>query len=327
MMSFRKAVDATLIAQLVGRMVRTPLARSVETNEFLNTVSLYLPHYDPSGLDSVISRLTTPDAELIPPVDIAKGEDVITLTRAKGSEAAFEALEALPSYVIPRSTKSGELRRVMKLSRLLAHDEIEEDGPETATEGMLKVLNAQQARLTRTKQFWSIVTKSGIVEIRGVNWQVGTEIVEDGAAALKLDLSRENIDDIFEAAGRKLGEGMHQAWWRLRVDKGRVAPDRAKLELFALCIDHDVLRAVESAANRLVQKWLKTHTRAIGQLPEGRQQAYNEVRRLAAKPEIVPLTYPDAIEARKRPQTWKQHLFVDGSVFPAKLNRWETRRK
>ena len=46
MMSFRKAIDATLIAQLVGRMVRTPLARRVSSNEFLNRVSLYLPHFD-----------------------------------------------------------------------------------------------------------------------------------------------------------------------------------------------------------------------------------------------------------------------------------------
>jgi type III restriction enzyme len=50
MMSFRKAIDATLIAQLVGRMVRTPLARHVSSDDFLNMVSLYLPHFDQIGL-------------------------------------------------------------------------------------------------------------------------------------------------------------------------------------------------------------------------------------------------------------------------------------
>ena len=46
MMSFRRAADHTLIAQLVGRMVRTPLARRVEEDEFLGSVALFLPHYD-----------------------------------------------------------------------------------------------------------------------------------------------------------------------------------------------------------------------------------------------------------------------------------------
>ena len=45
MMSFRRAADTTSIAQLVGRMVRTPLARRIATNEVLNTVELFLPHY------------------------------------------------------------------------------------------------------------------------------------------------------------------------------------------------------------------------------------------------------------------------------------------
>ena len=60
MMSFRKAVDHTLIAQLVGRMVRTPLARRIEDDETLNDVALYLPHYDKKGLQAIIQNFVTP---------------------------------------------------------------------------------------------------------------------------------------------------------------------------------------------------------------------------------------------------------------------------
>src|SRR5262249_7608456 len=70
MMSFRKAADATLIAQLVGRMVRTPLARRIDTDESLNGVALYLPHYDKEELKEVIERLTKPDADIMPTVDV-----------------------------------------------------------------------------------------------------------------------------------------------------------------------------------------------------------------------------------------------------------------
>ncbi len=42
MMSYRSARDDTLIAQLVGRMVRTPLARAVSGSDLLNTVPAVL---------------------------------------------------------------------------------------------------------------------------------------------------------------------------------------------------------------------------------------------------------------------------------------------
>ena len=46
MMSFRRAEDHTYIAQLLGRMVRTPLARRIEREAKLNDVHLFLPHFD-----------------------------------------------------------------------------------------------------------------------------------------------------------------------------------------------------------------------------------------------------------------------------------------
>src|SRR6185436_17610733 len=57
MMSFRRAVDATTIAQLVGRMIRTPLARRIESDEALNVVDLFLPHYDTENLEKVLKVL------------------------------------------------------------------------------------------------------------------------------------------------------------------------------------------------------------------------------------------------------------------------------
>ena len=46
MMSFRHAVDATYIAQLIGRMIRTPLHRRITDDETLNEVQLFLPKFD-----------------------------------------------------------------------------------------------------------------------------------------------------------------------------------------------------------------------------------------------------------------------------------------
>src|SRR5580692_206106 len=57
MMSFRRAKDATYIAQLVGRIVRTPSTRRMEENDLLNSVMLFLPFYDKEGVKKVIEKL------------------------------------------------------------------------------------------------------------------------------------------------------------------------------------------------------------------------------------------------------------------------------
>ena len=55
--SRRKRNDPTYIAQLIGRMIRTPLARRIDINVELNTVACYLPEYDSSTVESVVERL------------------------------------------------------------------------------------------------------------------------------------------------------------------------------------------------------------------------------------------------------------------------------
>jgi hypothetical protein len=55
MMSFRRAEDHTYIAQLLGRMVRTPLARRIERKSELNDVHLFLPRFDDRAVRDVCS--------------------------------------------------------------------------------------------------------------------------------------------------------------------------------------------------------------------------------------------------------------------------------
>ena len=57
MMSFRKAEDATYIAQLLGRMVRTPLQCHIDVDESLNDVRLYLPHFNMKTVGDVVNTV------------------------------------------------------------------------------------------------------------------------------------------------------------------------------------------------------------------------------------------------------------------------------
>lgn len=324
MVSFRTATDATLIAQLVGRMVRTPLARRIESDESLNKVVLYLPHYDEKGLQSVIERLTKPDADIMPSLDVRLGKESVSLRRADGSEKSFEALAGLPSYEIPRARKSSQVKRLMKLARLLAHDDIDDKAPEKATKKLLDTLKAEYGARKRTKNFKALLEDKAKVEVRGLNFSVGTDLVAEGET-VELTVSPENLDDMFEAAGRKLGEGLHKAWWRSRVGEDATVREKAKLEFIALCfLESDVLGRVESVSRDMVQTWLSSFKGSISALPEGQKKEYDEIRRKASEPEERTLDHPQVIESRKEAQSFKGHLFVDAKgSFPCNLNTWE----
>ncbi len=85
MMSFRVASDHTYIAQLLGRMVRTPLQRHINVDETLNNVHLFLPQFNESTVQSVVEALQSAEGANIP-ADIesevmgSNNYDVLTLT-------------------------------------------------------------------------------------------------------------------------------------------------------------------------------------------------------------------------------------------------------
>lgn len=57
MMSFRRANDSTYIAQLLGRMIRTPKQMRIQVDETLNEVKLFLPHFNQLTVEDVVKSL------------------------------------------------------------------------------------------------------------------------------------------------------------------------------------------------------------------------------------------------------------------------------
>lgn len=66
MMSFRHAEDATYIAQLLGRMIRTPLQSKILVDDSLNDVRLYLPYFNKDNVQQVIDELQAAEGGDIP---------------------------------------------------------------------------------------------------------------------------------------------------------------------------------------------------------------------------------------------------------------------
>lgn len=68
MMSFRHAEDATYIAQLLGRMIRTPMQSHIQVDDYLNDVRLFLPYFNRSTVQTVIDELQNAEGGEIPTV-------------------------------------------------------------------------------------------------------------------------------------------------------------------------------------------------------------------------------------------------------------------
>ena len=92
MMSFRRAKDATYIAQLLGRMVRTPMQMRIQVDESLNDVHLFLPYFERNTVEEIVTALQASEGGEIP-TDIY-GEQI--------GEKTFETWSAKPARSFKR---------------------------------------------------------------------------------------------------------------------------------------------------------------------------------------------------------------------------------
>ncbi len=322
MMSFRTAQDETAIAQLVGRMVRAPLARKIDSDEYLNTVALYLPHYDRKGLDKVIKRLRASDPGNMPPTDIREGRETVDLSRAGGSGTAFELLSQLPSYAIPKAKITSQVRRLGKLASLLTRYGIDGDAPDAETKILVNLLLAEHDARKTTKAFKEIVRDSGVLNVRALQWRY-----DPGAQPeelIEVPISRENVNDLFDWAGRRFNEGLHKAYWKARAASGARNHVATKLEAYALATNHEVVDNLEASAQGRVQVLFARHDTAIKGLPETGRQAFNELHGLAQDPERITPNYPQHLEVPSVESVFERHLYVDGDgKFSFKTTSWE----
>lgn len=65
-MSFRHATDATYIAQLLGRMIRTPMQMHIQVDDTLNDVHLYLPYFNADTVNDVVKELQNAEGGELP---------------------------------------------------------------------------------------------------------------------------------------------------------------------------------------------------------------------------------------------------------------------
>ncbi len=117
MMSFRHAVDKTYIAQLLGRMIRTPMQMRIQVDESLNDVHLYLPNFNINTVSSIVDELQKTECGEIPIVGETVGgtKKIVTVsvkTNKKPTISNHSANTANGTVSFDRGNEYGKERNI-----------------------------------------------------------------------------------------------------------------------------------------------------------------------------------------------------------------------
>lgn len=320
MMSFRGASDPTAIAQLVGRMIRTPLAKRIDDDERLNAAHLFLPFYNHHELDAVVAHLTSDDAETT--TEVIKRGETVTLSVQPVLKDVVTALRGLPTFTVPSNRPIPEPQRLIKLARLITLSGIEPSAHCKTIDKLVDILIADLAE--RSSEISSRIADADRLPLT-------TYVITDGEVKVgsvrETRLTQEDIDRHFSRASRFIDSEVAQAYIKRRFADA-VALKQAKLEYLDLTSQPHVLSAVQKAAEAELGELHRTHHRAIALLSaEGRQKA-DDILRAGRTAQLGLLNIPDTIvvPAAKQGETYGDHLFLDqdglGS-FKTVLNTWE----
>lgn len=321
MMSFRRAEDHTYIAQLLGRMVRTPLARRIEKDAALNDVHLFLPYFDTGAVESVVSSLH--NAEDVPPAETGSSRNLVVLKRREGCDSIFAALDELITYRVNAARAQSPLRRYMAISRSLTIDEIDDDAWGQAKQQIVEWMGQRIAAIKAAGHFDAAAKAITQVGLRTLAVNNGTGVAEPEPTKYAVDASDVDIDRLFEEAGRAFSHGLQMEYWRAHADRDAL---NVKVEAIVLARNAAEMAVLESLAETAFDGLYDQHKKAIYKLKEQRRVNYEKLRLATAKPNEVPWQLPASIDFKRLPTdpTWERHLYVEGNgQFRAELGSWE----
>jgi hypothetical protein len=339
LVSFRPAQDRTHITQLLGRMMRTPLARRIPGNELLNSVDCLLPRFDRKtavGVAELLMRGATSkssdDGD-----DAGGGEgrrvlfDPIPLYPNPAIDSQiWECFAAIPSVTIPKKNVK-PIRRLTALATALSKDGLIESAVEQAHIQLHAVLDggAVQYREKIDRARNDVVTMEG-EEVRG---RLGGGLTY---TAFSVSADPRAIDDYYRTATRVLSPALCSSYVDHMVgsDSGEDELLDAHISIAALGRVPEIAQAVEAEAEKLARSWLAETRVARKGLSDERQAEYDRLEAMSTMPEPIALTVPKTaqIDTKLRNPdgteevlpTRAMHLMVaDDGTVPINLNDWE----
>lgn len=328
MFSFRRAVDPTSIAQTIGRMVRTPLARKIEEDDRLNSVDVFLPHYDQRAVKRVIAYLRASGGAAIAD-SIEDRAALMDLPLRAGSEKLVAAIERVPTYVVPTIKARPAVHRLVDLTRSLAKHELDLDASMDETAHLADILLARRAALETNPDFQKAIGESGEITVGRMffDWlDVDSDAEPATTVTRNIPASEESISRLWGAAKSRLSAELAFAYSKARIaGDPMVSFDVVRLEAAALAGWPGVMAALNDAASPRIDELWVTYDQAIDGLAPSKQKTYKDLRGNADKPSLVPLKLPEFIQFRFGTDLWAKHVYADlaGNIPLSFKSSWE----
>lgn len=335
MVSFRAASDRTHITQLLGRMVRTPLARRIPGNERLNAVDCLLPHFDKKSVEAVVTALTAvgDGGEELP------GRRVLINPREMKSnpaipEGVWTRLLSLPSQTLPKR-QARPVKRLTVLAHELAADALLSDAGKKAHAEMHKVLDGAQVQYAEEIK----KAREAVLTVEGKTVRADVETKAMSFDDFVEDADYTVIEDAYKRASRIISPDLARTYSEhlaSTVGDDEEALGEAHIAVAALGLVPDIKDRLEVEAEKLAKQWLDQYRISVKNLSDERQEVYRELREMSADPLAVDLARPNS---RLQPTTvreangkeaalprFEKHLLCDeDGLFPENFNVLESK--
>ena len=332
LVSFRPARDETHITQLLGRMVRTPLARRIPGDDMLNSVECLLPRFDRRTATKVAQNMMgerEADADgtgggggrrvLLAPVDMVVNSNI--------PEAVWEALDRVPSQTLPRRI-ARPVRRLTALAQALSRDKLRKGARKDAYGKLFANLDGLATQYGEEVA----VASKGIREVRGET--LVTHVADreaDEYVPFVAVADEKSIEADFRAACRTLTADLARKYADRLADQDDDSLLDAHVRTAALAQVEEVPEALDREAERIASRWFAKYRVAIKGLSDERQAVYDEIRSMSPQPSTIEVKRPLIRTEETRDEDGNElatragHLMTDGSgYFPiGSLNQWE----
>lgn len=336
MVSFRAATDRTHITQLLGRMVRTPLARRIPGNQRLNSVDCLLPKFDKKSVQEVVASLMSGGEAgdgvpirrvLINPEEMKPNPDV--------PDEVWTKLLALPSQA-KGNRESRPVKRLTLLAHELAADDLFPNAGKKAHYELHKVLDS--SRVQFAAQIESKRKAVLTVDGKTVTGDLKTKAMTFDDFWEASDYAV--IEDAYKRAARIISPDVATSYSE-HLASGADDEDyedalmEAHTIVAALGLVPAVAQVLDVRAEQLANEWLTEHKQAIKALSDDRQEVYRQIQEMSPQPLDVDLARPNVwiqpTTARETNGTefdlprFPQHLLCGGDkLFPVYFeSSWE----
>ncbi len=321
MMSFRSAQDYTYIAQLLGRMVRTPLARRIESDNELNNVSLFLPHYAEETVNQVISSLE--DGEEGVPTEKGTHRNLITLKKNTGFIDVFNAMENLITYRLNKVRKQNNLKRLINLSRNITLDGIDILLHRRILDKILDEITSHINSMRSKKEYKEELSKVQNFHLKSIAFEFNENSYGDSSLS-NVKTAELDINNLFYRAGKFIGDGLHLEYWQRNSERNHI---EAKIEFILFINNLDAMEKLSDFAEEEFVNVFNMYKLNISKLSEARRAEYDKLLLSSGTPIPIKWMLPESIDFNINPNTavkLDKHLYLDKSnEFKVNLENWE----